>query len=101
MPFTFSIVLSTQNSGAICTMPPIETTHQDADQQDERVLLEDFVFHGSPLVRRRDAQGGRSSDAGLIGDVDGFVAAHGAPDVVGHDQRRRSTNSRPPIARMT
>ena len=26
MPFTFSIVLSTQNRGAICTMPPIETT---------------------------------------------------------------------------
>ena len=26
MPFTFSIVLSTQNSGAICTRPPIETT---------------------------------------------------------------------------
>ena len=50
MPFTFSIVLSTQNSGAICTMPPIDTTHQDADQQEERVLLEDFVFHGAPPI---------------------------------------------------
>ena len=28
MPFTFSIVLSTQNRGAICTMPPIETTRR-------------------------------------------------------------------------
>ena len=26
MPFTFSMVLSTQNRGAICTMPPIDTT---------------------------------------------------------------------------
>ena len=63
MPFTFSIVLSTQNSGAICTMPPIETTHQDADQQDERVLLEDFVLH---RVAPYSAAAGRSSGAAAM-----------------------------------
>ena len=48
MPFTFSIVLSTQNSGAICTMPPIDTTTRMPISSRMRVLLEDFVFHGMP-----------------------------------------------------
>src|SRR5262252_8353969 len=88
MPFTFSIVLSTQKSGAICTIPPIDTTIRMPISRIREFFSKTSCFIAlSPLFRRRHAQGRRRSDTGLVGDVDRLVTAHGAPDVIGHDQR--------------
>src|SRR6188508_1165633 len=86
MPFTLSIVLSTQNSGAICTMPPIETTTRMPISRMREFFSKTSCFMGCALFRRRQTQLGRCGDAGLLGRVDGLVAAHRAPHVVGHDQ---------------
>ena len=71
-------------------MPPIDDHEQDADQQKDRVLLEDFVFDQSMRPSYSAGTGrklGRGGDARLVRRIDRLVAADGAPDVVGHDQR--------------
>src|SRR5262249_14137683 len=88
MPFTVSIMLSTQNSGAVGTMPPTGTTSSvPISAISEFFSTSSCCIGVSPLFRRGSTQRRRSSDAGLVGSVDGLVAAHGAPDVVDHDQR--------------
>src|SRR5262245_29967628 len=87
MPLTFSMVLSTQNSGAICTMPPIDTTTRMPISRMSEFRSKTSCFMGAPSFGRSGAQPGRGRDAGLVGRVDGSIAAHRAPDVVGHDQR--------------
>src|SRR5215467_15954951 len=88
MPFTFSIVLSTQKSGAICTIPPIDTTiRMPISRMSEFFSKTSCFIAGVASFGRRHAQGRRRSDTGLVGDVDRLVTAHGAPEVVGHDQR--------------
>src|SRR5688572_6839486 len=88
MPLTFSMVLSTQKSGAIWKRPPIDTT----TRMPTRRMIEFFsktscFMMRSPSLGRLDAETGRGGDARLLGDVDGLIAADRAPDVVGHDQR--------------
>ena len=87
MPFTFSMVLSTQNSGAIWTRPPIETTIRMPISRRNEFFSKTSCFMAAPLLGRHGAQAGRGGDARLIGHVDRLIAADRAPEVVGHDQR--------------
>src|SRR6185503_16255498 len=87
MPLTGSMVLSTQNSGAIWTRPPIDTTIRMPISSRNEFLSKVSCFMARPLFSRHGPQAGSGGDAGLIGDIDRLIAAHRAPDVVSHDQR--------------
>src|SRR5215831_12833728 len=86
MPFTLSIVLSTQNRGAICTMPPTETTTRMPIKRMSEFFSKTAccMAWASPGRNRSQFRGG--GDWRLFFQIDGFVAMHRTPDIVCHDQ---------------
>src|SRR5215813_9045152 len=86
MPCTFSIVLSTQNNGAICTRPPMETTISTPISRIREFFSKTSCRMGCLLGRRADRERVCTSGRGWLGGVRGNIPAHGTPDVVGHDQ---------------
>ena len=83
-----------QNSGAISTRPPMDTTIRMPISRSDRALLEDFVFcpahrplpiPPAPCIARPELR--CRGDARLFGRIDRLIATCRAPQVVGHEQR--------------